>query len=154
MGGRRVRVVEVELSTNCHATEEPEKVATALRNLLPPQLRSGASIEEQVLTGYYGNPIRRMRIRVRGRDAEEVLRHILRSMDDTDREVLFSTLESRFDPRGSRLYLRVGKQDAYLGRIRLYDGSDAVRVVASFAHARNRVDDVRSFLKSLLGEGS
>ena len=121
---------------------------------MPPEMRSSVSIEEHVAKGYYGNPIRRMRIRVRGREAEDVLRHILGSMEEVDREVLFSTLESRFDPRGSRLYLRVSKQDAYLGKVRLYDGSDAVRVVASFVNARRGLEDVRAYLRSLIGGGA
>jgi len=148
------KVVEVEISANCHATEDEDKVLSALKNLVSPNIRSAIHVEELSFTGYYGNPIKRFVIKIRGEEAEEVARYVLSSLGDVDREILLSTFESRYDRRSSKLYLRVNKQEAYLGRLRLYDGSDAIRVVVSFAHGKD-VPTVKHYITSkILAEAS
>jgi RNA binding exosome subunit len=47
----------VELRVFAHATEDPEKVLTALGNLLPTDLAETAKFEKNGLTGHHGNPI-------------------------------------------------------------------------------------------------
>ncbi|MDK2384485.1 MAG: RNA-binding domain-containing protein, partial [Candidatus Korarchaeota archaeon] len=83
-------------------------------NAVPPGLRDKVRIEETLSRGHHGNPIRMLRVSLQGREAEEALRWILGGLSESDLRLLELSLASRMD-RGGHLYLRLDKQDAYLG---------------------------------------
>ena len=123
------RVVGVEISVHAHATENVDRVKQAVLNLLPEDMRGRASFEEQVLEGHHGNPITRIRLRLRDRDAEEFIKRLASMLSDTEKRVLRAMLSDRYDERQGRIYVRLSKQDAFLGEARLYDGDDVVHIV-------------------------
>jgi len=145
---RRIRVESLELVTHCHATEDPEKVKQALLNLLPPDLRNRVAVHEQRLSGYFHNPIVRMQIVLHRDEALESFRYVLCRLPEYDRRYLLLSLEQRYDRRANKLFLRVDKQEAYMGRIALNEGSDTIRLSVSFSLVRS-IDEVRSLLESL-----
>ncbi len=149
MAGPKIKLVEVEISTHCHATEDLEKVKRAILNLLPEDLRQKVDIKYQELRGYYGNPIVRLVITVRGSEAEEVARYIMSKLPEHDRRYLVYSIEQRYDRRSNKLYLRISKQDSYLGTPVLYDGSDAIRAVFSFSIVRSE-EEVKRFIETLI----
>ncbi len=126
----RPRVRRLELQALCHATEAPEKVREALLNLLPEELRGRANVEETIMKGHYGNPIRLLRIILAENDAERTLKWLFSKMSRDDLRLLELSLERRMD-KGGHLYLRLDKQDAYMGRVRITGGGDVVRLAAS-----------------------
>jgi len=123
------RVLRVELAVHAHATEDPARVRQALLNLVPEAIRGRVRLEESVVEGHYSNPIRRIVARLEGPEAEEFLRGLASRLDEAERKVLRFMLESRYDEKSGRFYLRLGKQDAYLGEVRFVDGDDVVHVV-------------------------
>jgi len=123
------RVLRVELAVHAHATEDPARVRQALLNLVPGELRDRVRVEESVVEGHYSNPIHRIVVKLEGRDAEEFLRGLGARLDEGGRRVMRFMLESRYDEKAGRFYLRLGKQDAYLGEVRLVDGDDVIHVV-------------------------
>ncbi|MEM2007389.1 MAG: RNA-binding domain-containing protein [Sulfolobales archaeon] len=131
--------IVLELSAFVHSTEDEEKVLSALLNTVPAELRSSfiQQIRTQSLEGYYGNIIKLVKLLVGRSTASNVLKHVLCSMSKTDREILLSTLESRVESRRTRLHIRLSKQDLYLGRVVLSEGSDVIKVVASFEGAHH-----------------
>ena len=143
----------VEISTIAHATEDLERVLAAMKNTIPKDLwgefENISSMD--TLEGHYGNPVTRIVARFRGERAEYIARHIISSFDKADFETLIYTLDRRFDGRG-RVFIRISKQDAYLGRIKLMDGDDIIRVVLTLPGARN-IEFVEHVLRSLRGEG-
>lgn len=149
---RRIRVEEIEIVVHCHATEDESKVMKALLNVLPPDLRNTVETRIERFTGYYGNPITRIIARV-GRDrALDVLKYIVSSLSEVDKRYLLESLEQRYDRRSNRLFLRLDKQEAFLGRLALSDGSDTVRISISFSIARS-VDEVRRLLEEVMSLG-
>ena len=50
-------IAYIDIRVFAHATEDPEKVQTAVRNLLPDELAQTIIFEKTNLTGHYGNPI-------------------------------------------------------------------------------------------------
>jgi RNA binding exosome subunit len=130
--GWRGGIVAVEITVHAHATEDVSRVRLAVENLLPPEVRGKVKFEEQLLEGHHGNPITRMKIRLQGEDAERFILHVASMLSDTEKKVLASLFESRYDRKAGRLYLRFSKQDAYLGEARLYDGDDVIHVVVIF----------------------
>ncbi|MCS7098968.1 MAG: RNA-binding domain-containing protein [Sulfolobales archaeon] len=144
--------ISLELSVFIHSTEDEEKVVSALLNTVPANLRQvlAQSIRTQTVEGYYGNVIKQVKLSVSKNVAAEVLKHVLCSLGRTDREILLSTLESRVEKRRARLHFRLSKQDLYLGRCALNEGSDVVKVVASFEGIR--YEELGDVLRKL-GEG-
>jgi len=126
---RKSPVISVELEAICHATEDVEKVESALLNFLPPRLRAQFKelVSRRLHTGYHGNPIILLTLKVDDRQAAlEVFCRILSDLA-TGGGVNDAELRSRMDGSGN-LYLRFDKQLAYLNKLVLFDGDDVVRV--------------------------
>ncbi|RLF08328.1 MAG: hypothetical protein DRJ64_01235 [Thermoprotei archaeon] len=126
-------VSSIEIETFSHATERRERVLKALLNLIPKELRN--KIEENIkfntLQGHYGNPIIFYRVKVtRDRGAQEIVEYILSNIDKIDSEIILHNIQERVDK--SSFYLRLNKQNAYLGKFTLYDGDDVIRIKISF----------------------
>ncbi len=142
------RPVRLELAAHAHATEDEGRVRRALLNLVPPELRGRAELERVVVEGHYSNPIVRLTLRLEGEDAVAALRHLASALDEYEKRLLDATLESRYDGREGRLYVRLSKQEAYLGRVRIFEGDDVVRMVVVFQGAPG-VDEVRRALREV-----
>ncbi|MCY0867901.1 MAG: exosome protein [Desulfurococcus sp.] len=126
----------VELSAFCHATEDCGRVRSSILNLLPPSLRDGVILTEETTTGYYGNRITVFRARIL-EQCEEVLRYISSIMDETSKSILRVSIHLRFDQKARRLTLRFSKQDAFMGKARLLDSDDVVKIVVHFKGVRD-----------------
>lgn len=141
-------IVSVELAVHVHATESYDKVKQALLSLIPDSARGDVVFDEQVLEGHYGNPITRIVARIRGARAREVLEHIASRLGDVDKKLLKTMLENRYDSRSGRLYLRVSKQDAYLGHVRLLDSDDVIKITIVL-RGSPRLEEVLGILQEL-----
>ncbi|MCX8185185.1 MAG: RNA-binding domain-containing protein [Sulfolobales archaeon] len=130
--------ISLELSVFIHSTEDDEKVLQTLLNVVPANLRQvlAQHLRTQILEGYYGNIIKQVKLSISKNVATEVLKHILCSLSKVDRDILLTTLESRVEERRARLHFRLSKQDLHLGKYVLSEGSDVVKVVASFEGVR------------------
>jgi len=124
----------VELYCSAHATEDHEKVLTALLNVIPEELRKRylPAIEITKTVGYHGNPITIYRLVIEGIDANEIFKHVVSSLSEEDKEHISSTLRSRLE--GRRLHMRVSKQWAYLGKLRVHEGDDVIKMVFTLGH--------------------
>jgi len=141
---------EVEYTTFCHATENCDKVVTALKNLIPPDMWNEVELRAQTLHGYYKNPIIVYTAKIRGSrvTVENALKHLASRLSESDKAILSVTLELRYDPKMNKLFMRFSKQDAYLGRLMLSDSDDVIKVVVSFKQGRG-LDVLANYLKSL-----
>jgi len=149
--GPMASVSGVELELIAHATEDVEKVLEAARAILPAEARGRVRFRVKELKGHYGNPIRLLRARV-GKPflAQAIFRHILASLPEEDREELLAGLRRRTS--GGSLYLRLDKQKALLGQLRLCS-SDPIWVRVSFTSSR--LEDIREAVEEALrGEGA
>lgn len=145
--GRRIEAASVEVIASCHATEDCGRVLTALKNLVPPHLRDKVVFLEEQQKGYYGNPITIIRASL-AEEAGEVLSYIASNLPESEKRVLGLTLDLRYDKRDKRLIIRLSKQDAYLGALRLLDHDDIVKVVIRFKRAGG-VEELREYLKDI-----
>lgn len=120
-------VKEIEITTFSHATEDREKVLQALLNLLPSVIREKASkkVSVNILQGHYNNPITILKLVIRGSEAQQIFRHIIASLDESDVIHLMSSIDIRYDGKGN-FYFRVNKQDAFLGDIIVDEQSDDI----------------------------
>jgi len=85
------------------------------------------SISSQSLTGHYGDPISLIRLMLLdGKTSEKVVRSILERLSPSEREEVWGE-RSEKGKHGGKLYLRLDKQAAFLGAVRLSD-KDPVKV--------------------------
>jgi len=110
----------IEARTYCHATEEEERVATALAFALP----GGVASREQ-LEGHYGNPLVRLTRRVEKRPAiRTVWSHWVAAGVPA---AIAQDVEARIDQEGV-LHFRLDKQAAFRERLELAQDSDPIDV--------------------------
>lgn len=146
---RDIGVKLLRASVFTHATEDLSRVRQALLNIVPQELRGSISITEEVVKGHHGNEIKIYRFELHGDYALRVLKYIICSLSDGDRSVLLLSVGDRVGDVKSHLYLRLGKQESYMGRLTVRDGSDVVRVAVTVDGCRT-LDDVKGFLNDLV----
>lgn len=131
-------VKTLELRAYVHATEERERVLEALRRILGEDLWSSAEVVEEKYEGHYGNPVIVVTARIRDpQAASKALKSILSRLGKGNVSMLLDSLEERVDKNGT-LYFRLSKQDAYLGRLILYEADDVVRITVGFEGRRRK----------------
>jgi len=133
----------VDLRTFCYATEDDQRVETALRTFLPED----AEIERMESTGHHGDRILVLSARVERADE---MRHVLdRIAELDDIETVIDELGERVDDNCA-FYLTLDKQAAYGGEIRRGDGiTFRTKIEAYPAKKEAAVENVREVLESL-----
>ncbi len=117
----------IEVRALTHATEAPEKVTAAIRHTLSGEVFDEVQLSQERLEGYFGNPIILIKTRLsRKPNIRTVVETLFTRLPQQERELLLSDLEKRIDEEGN-LYIRLDKQAAYLGEIRLGE-SDVIRL--------------------------
>jgi len=143
-----LKIGGAELSVIANATEDFEKVRTAVRNLMPSGLRDRAVFTQENSTGYHGNPIMTLRATFTDRsDIEDLIRQIASKMTSLDRANLTDDLNQYVDEDGN-LYLRFDKQAAYLGELHLRQ-EDSIRIKVRFRGTRDKPEAMRKILREM-----
>ena len=140
------RVEKLVIQVLCYATEDPKKVLKAVENVLGADAARKMSMSSERLEGYYGDPITLMRIFLLDRElCEKALLRIFSSLSSSERDELWRD-RSKLGRHGGKLYIRLDKQEAFLGRIRLSD-KDPIRIVVEL---RGDVKALRKMLEEKL----
>ncbi|WP_226041903.1 RNA-binding protein [Natrinema sp. DC36] len=109
----------VDLRTFCYATEDEKRVEEALRTFLPDGDDEPFEIERAESEGHYGDRILVLSARVER--ADEV-RHVLSRLADLESfDALIDELDERVT-ENTELFLRLDKQAAFAGDVRLGEG--------------------------------
>ncbi len=107
----------VDIRVFAHATEDLEKVLTAVRNTLPTEATESTVFQKATLTGHHGNPITLFQAKITDKQAlPHVLKKLAAGLNSLDKETLSSELQTHLEKRN--LYLRFDKQSAYLGELK------------------------------------
>ncbi|MEM4701122.1 MAG: RNA-binding domain-containing protein [Candidatus Bathyarchaeia archaeon] len=111
-------VAYIEIRVFAHATEDEEKVLTAVRNTLPSHVAENLAFKRSSLAGHHGNPIVLFEAKIRDKEqAKAFLQKLASSLNSLDKETLANEIEQHIE-KGC-LYLRLDKQSAYLNEIKL-----------------------------------
>ena len=131
----RIPVSRVEIKTFCYPTEDRERVVSAILALLPEDIRDPSEIKGTKLRSVHKFSFEELRMEIRGPRAREVMAWIFSRLPEPDRIEILETLEKRID--GSRLYIRIDKQEAVDGSLRLHRGGIGghIHVVVAFSRA-------------------
>ncbi len=136
----------VDLRTFCYATEDEKRVEEALRTFLPEEFE----IERVESEGHYGDRILVLSARVENADD---VRHVLARLADLES---FDQLIDELDERvteNTELFLRLDKQAAFGGDVRLGDGiTFRGKVEAYPAKKEQAVENAEDVLERLRDE--
>ncbi len=136
MGVPMIRGVEVRVYI--HATEDREKVLKAVEAVIPRELQSSARIIEEEYQGHYGNPIRVVTVKLEDPGlARKAVSDLFSKLSSVDKEYIADSLDERVDRYGA-LHLRVNKQDAFQGRLVLYDADDVIKITVYYSGGRRK----------------
>ena len=114
----KIPVIHIEIRVFAHATEDEEKVLTAVRNTLPSQVSENITFKRSNLTGHHGNPITLFEAKIKEKDhVKAFFEKLASTLNSLDKEILSSEIEQHID-KGC-LYLRLDKQSAYLNEVKL-----------------------------------
>ena len=120
----------IDVRVFSHATEDPEKVLTAVRNILPIELSENAVFQKTSLTGHHGNPIILFETKLADKQTLlAVLNKIGAELPSLDKETLASNMKLHLEKRN--LYLRFDKQSAYQSGLR-FSQNDPIRFQIHF----------------------
>lgn len=114
--------------TQAHSTEEPSRVRQALENVLPQD----TPIEALETEGYFGNPITIFTARLEKKAATQYMKFLRDKLPEEDLRELISELPERVS-EDCTFFLRLSKQDAYLGDVRITYAEDAIALKAKVA---------------------
>jgi len=107
----------VDLRVFAHVTEDPEKVLTAVRNLLTTDLVETMQFKKNSLTGHHGNSITFFTTQLTEKTfLPALLEKIGQNINVLDKEKLNTNLKLHLEK--TNLYLRFDKQAAFLGKMK------------------------------------
>ncbi|MFC4541998.1 RNA-binding protein [Halosolutus amylolyticus] len=142
----------VDLRTFCYATEDEKRVEEALRTFLPDSDEDDEpfEIERAESEGHYGDRILVLSARVENADD---VRHVLSRLADLEEfERLIDELDDRVT-ENTELFLRLDKQAAFEGTVRLGDGiTFRAKVEAYPAKKEQAVENAEEVLERLRDE--
>ena len=111
-------IAYINITTFSHATEDPEKVQTAICNTLPEALTENLTFTKTELTGHHGNSITIYEAKLTDKQTlPTTLEKIAQALTPLDKETLNNEMTQHIEKRN--LYLRFNKQNAYQGILKL-----------------------------------
>lgn len=135
----------VELSCFAHATEDENKVLTAVRNLLPATQLENISFSKNNLRGHHGNPITLFETEIKDKETlSAVVENLASGLSPLDKEKLLKEAELHVE-KGS-LYLRFDKQAAFRGEFK-FGVSDPIRVRLRLK--KHKLEDIVQLCKEI-----
>ena len=134
-------IAYMDIRVFAHATEDPEKVQAAVRNLLPDELAQTLVFEKTSLTGHYGNPIILFTAKLTDKKTlPAALEKIGSGLNSIDKEELCRDLKLHLEK--GNLYLRFDKQSAFLGTLK-FSQNDPVHFKIHFKNKTSaEIEDV------------
>ncbi|MCS7098069.1 MAG: hypothetical protein NZ922_03710 [Candidatus Methanomethyliaceae archaeon] len=123
----------ISISTIVHATEDFEKVKIAMLNLIPENLRALCEITKVSAKGHHGNPILLLSINFKTSElASEIFKYIINSLSKINISLIKNNPSLYSDE--NFIFLRLDKQAAYNGILRLSLSDDVIKVKISVSN--------------------
>jgi RNA binding exosome subunit len=138
-------IAYVDMRAFAHATEDLDKVRTAIRNTLPNESIDTIVFKKNSLTGHHGNPIVLFETRIKERNVvQAVFEKLSSGLSILDKGLLSGEITQHLEK--GNLYIRLSKQSAYLNELKL-SSTDPIHLKIHFKKHRSEeiVDICRKF---------
>jgi len=120
----------IDIRVFAHATEDPDKVQTAVRNLLTMELAETLVFEKTSCTGHHGNPIILFTSKLTDKKLlPTALEKIGSNLGALNKEELNRDIKLHLEK--GNLYLRFDKQSAFLGALK-FSQNDPIHLKIHF----------------------
>ncbi len=140
----RGKIEWIKVSAVVHSTEDREKVGEAIATLFPFEFE----ILVSRVKGHYGNPMEYLEVEIkRSGEIKKFWRNLLDLLGE-QKELLVESIEERIDGQNV-LHIRIDKQKAYLGEVRLAEGGDAIAVKVKLVTYPAKREAIVEFAKEL-----
>jgi RNA-binding protein len=124
------KIAQIDIRVSSHATEDQEKVQTAVRNLFPQEMAESLVFEKTSLLGHHGNPILLITAKITDKKTlPKAIENLGSKLGSLDKETLQKELPLHIEK--SNLYIRFDKQSAYLGSVH-FSNVDPIHVKIHF----------------------
>jgi RNA binding exosome subunit len=131
-------VAYIDIRFCAHATEDLDKVLTAVQNVMPSDHVEDITFSRSSLEGHYGNPITFFETRIKNKETvRAIVENLSANLTSLDKEELGSEINKHVED-GS-LYLRLDKQVALQNKIKLVT-SDPIRIRIRFR--KSKLEDI------------
>ncbi len=138
-------IAYIDIRVFAHATENPEKVQTAIKNLLTEDLAENLLFETSTLEGHHGNPITLFTTRLTDKkQLPLMLQKMAQSLSALDKEALDQEIKLHLEK--GNLYLRLDKQSALLGTAK-FTQNDPIHIKVHFKD--KTADEIVEFCKTI-----
>ena len=123
-------IAYMDIRVFAHATEDPTKVQTAVRNIFPADLAETLVFQGTNLTGHHGNPIILFTAKLTDKKLlPKSLEKIGKDLGVLDKEELNHDIKLRLEK--GNLYLRFDKQSAFMGALK-FSQNDPIHIKIHF----------------------
>lgn len=117
--GLKRSISYVEISFIVHVTENLQKVLKTVRNLLPIPYSNNVSFKKENLLGHHKNLIILVKTTIRKKNiVYALIENLYKKLNINDKDELSKDFNQRLDDKKT-FFLRLDKQKAYLGKIKL-----------------------------------
>ena len=138
-------IAYVDIRFCAHATEDLDKVLKAAYTLFPEEQTEEVTFTKNECEGHYGNAITFFETRIKGKKIIKALvENLSAKLGVFDKDQLGKEID-RCTEKGS-LYLRLNKQAAFEGKIKLAS-SDPIRIRIRFR--KSKVEDIIEVCKEI-----
>ena len=118
---------KIEARAYSRATEISEKVLTAILGIFPENVRQNVSVSKEKAEGQSGDSISIVSGLLENRDECEItFDYILKHLVKSDRSAIKRSIDLRLN-RNCAFFLRIDKQGAFLGKMKLANNTDVIR---------------------------
>lgn len=129
-------IAYVDLRFSAHATEDLDKVKKAVFNLFPEDRREELNFRVTVAKGHHGNPITFSETRIKDRGLiETFIETISTGLSELDKETILR--EFHLFVEKCNLYLRLDKQAAFQGEVKLHN-ADPIHIRVHFTRRNEK----------------
>ncbi len=140
----RGKIEWIKVSAVVHSTEDREKVGEAIATLFPFEFEILVSKAK----GHYGNPMEYLEVEIkRSGEIKKFWRNLIDLLGE-QKELLVESIEERIDGQNV-LHIRIDKQKAYLGEVRLAEGGDTIAVKVKLVTYPAKREAIVEFAKEL-----
>lgn len=141
----QIPVARIDIKFFAHATEDLEKVMEAVRHILPTNRVEEIEFKKDSLKGHHGNPIVFFETKIEGKElVKAVIDSVFSRLSELDKEVLRREI-AMYVEKGS-LYLRLDKQDAFQGVVKL-GTADPIRLRIRFR--KGKIEEIVKICEEL-----
>ena len=139
-----MKIEWIRVSAVVHSTEDREKVGEAIATLFPFEFE----IYVNKARGHYGNPIEYLEVELsKKKEIDGFWKNLMKSLGDQRKE-LVENIDERINGQNV-LHIRIDKQRAYFGEIKLSEGGDSIVIKAKIVTYPAKRDKVIEAAKTL-----